>query len=134
MSSDLNRIFLTGRLTADPDVKYTPSGSEVAQFTLAVNRAYKTKDSDEWKEEAFFVRVVSWVKLAEKVEKNFKKGDLVLVEGRLNIRTYEIDGVKKWSTEIIANNIKFLPRNKPRNEEYAGKDNNTNSGTNVPFS
>ena len=128
MSSDLNRIFITGRLATDPDVRYTPSGSEVAQFTLAVNRTYKTKDSDDWKEESFFVRVISWVKLAEKVEKNFKKGDLVLVEGRLNIRSYEVDGVKKWSTEIIANNIKFLPRNKSRNEDT------TNSDTNVPFS
>lgn len=131
MSSDLNRIFLTGRLTADPDVKYTPSGSEVAQFTLAVNRSYKTKDSDEWKEESFFVRTISWGKLAEKVEKNFKKGDLVLVEGRLNIRNYEVDGVKKWSTEIIASNIKFLPRNKSRNEETTDA---TDSDTNVPFS
>ncbi len=134
MSSDLNRVFLTGRLTADPDVRYTPSGSEVAQFTLAVNRSYKTKDSDEWKEESFFVRVVAWIRLAEKVEKNFKKGDLVLVEGRLNIRNYEVDGVKKWATEIIANSIKFLPRNKSKNEEYVDKSKTANSGSDVPFS
>ena len=134
MSTDLNRIFLTGRLVADPDVRYTPSGSEVAQFRLAVNRSYKTKDSDEWHEESFFVGVVTWNKLAEKVERNFKKGDLVIIEGRLNIRNYEVDGTKKWVTEVVANNVKFLPRNKPKGEVDIDRNKSVESEPDVPFS
>jgi len=134
MSTDLNRIFLTGRLVADPDVRYTPSGSEVAQFRLAVNRSYKTKDSDEWREESFFVGIVTWNKLAEKVERNFKKGDLVIVEGRLNIRNYEVDGTKKWVTEIVASNVKFLPRNKPKEEVDTDRKKSVESEPDVPFS
>ncbi len=132
MSTDLNRIFLTGRLAADPDVRYTPSGTQVAQFNIAVNRAYKIKDNPEWQEETFFVRIIAWSRLAEKVEKNFRKGDLVLVEGRLSIRSYEVDGTKKWVTEIIANDVKFLPRNRAKNisgEEPPSED----SEPDVPF-
>ena len=133
--ADLNRVFLTGRLVADPDVKYTPSGAQVAQFRIAVNRSYKKKDSDEWLQESFFVTIVTWSKLAEKVEKNFKKGDLVLVEGRLNIRSYEVEGVKKWVTDITANSVSFLPRNRPggdvkENHKEAADD----SDIEVPFS
>ncbi len=132
MATDLNRIFLTGRLAADPDVRYTPSGTQVAQFNIAVNRAYKIKDNPEWQEETFFVRIIAWSRLAEKVEKNFRKGDLVLVEGRLSIRSYEVDGTKKWVTEIIANDVKFLPRNRAKNisgEESPSED----SEPDVPF-
>ncbi len=130
MATDLNRIFLTGRLAADPDVRYTPNGAEVAQFNIAVNRAYKIKDNPEWQEETFFVRIITWNRLAEKVEKNFKKGDLVLIEGRLGIRSYEVDGTKKWVTEIIANDVKFLPRNRSKNAEQSTSE---SSEPDVPF-
>ncbi len=130
MATDLNRIFLTGRLAADPDVRYTPNGAEVAQFNIAVNRAYKIKDNPEWQEETFFVRIITWNRLAEKVEKNFKKGDLVLIEGRLSIRSYEVDGTKKWVTEIIANDAKFLPRNRSKNAEQSTSE---SSEPDVPF-
>ena len=130
MATDLNRIFLTGRLAADPDIRYTPNGAEVAQFNVAVNRAYKIKDNPEWQEETFFVRIITWNRLAEKVEKNFKKGDLVLIEGRLSIRSYEVDGAKKWVTEIVANDVKFLPRNRSKNAEQST---NESSEPDVPF-
>jgi len=116
MASDYNKVILTGRLVADPDIRYTPNGAEVAQFRIAVNRSYRMKDQSEWQQETFFVTIIAWNRLAEKVENNFKKGDLVLVEGRLNIRSYETDGVKKWVTEIIASDAKFLPRNKAKGE------------------
>jgi single-strand DNA-binding protein len=130
MATDLNRVFLTGRLVADPDVRYTPNGAEVSQFRIAVNRAYKLKDNPDWQEETFFVTIITWNRLAEKVEKNFKKGDMVFVEGRLNIRSYEVDGTKKWVTEIIANDVKFLPRNKAKNMEQSSEE---NSEPDVPF-
>ncbi len=134
MASDLNRIFLTGRLAADPDVRYTPNGAEVAQFRIAVNRSYKTKDNpNDWQQDTFFITIITWNRLAEKVEKNFKKGDLVLVEGRLNIRSYEVDGVKKWVTEVVANDVKFLPRNKAKTDLPAPEEEQGNDEPDVPF-
>ncbi len=134
MASDLNRIFLTGRLAADPDIRYTPNGAQVAQFRIAVNRSYKTKDNpDDWQQETFFVTIIAWNRLAERVERNFKKGDLVLVEGRLNIRSYEVDGVKKWVTEIIANDAKFLPRNKPKANSPVPEEESGGEEPDVPF-
>ncbi|MEA3312991.1 MAG: single-stranded DNA-binding protein [Caldisericota bacterium] len=133
--TDLNRIFLTGRLVADPDVKYTPSGAQIAKFRIAVNRSYRKKDSNEWIQESFFVTIVTWNKLAERVEKSFKKGDLVIVEGRLNIRSYEAEGVKKWVTDITANNVSFLPRNRPRDDVKENhKEVSGDSDIEVPFS
>lgn len=130
--SDINRIFLTGRLVADPEIKYTPSGSEVAQFRIAVNRNYKAKGSEQWQEETFFITIIAWNRLAEKVEKMFKKGQSVMVEGRLRIRDYEVDGVKKWMTEVIANDLKaFAPVVKEAEVEEIPED---ESEPNVPFS
>jgi len=130
--SDLNRVFLTGRLVADPDIRYTPTGSEVAQFRIAVNRNFKQKDSEQWQEETFFVTIIAWNRLAEQVEKNFKKGNFVLVEGSLRIRDYEVDGVKKWATEITAKSLKVLTgaSKEVETEEHAEEDNEPN----VPFS
>ncbi len=134
MASDYNKVILTGRLVADPDIRYTPNGAEVAQFRIAVNRSYKIKDQPDWQQETFFITIIAWNRLAEKVENNFKKGDLVLVEGRLNIRSYETDGVKKWVTEIIANDAKFLPRNKAKGEVSTNEgENEEGSEPDVPF-
>ena len=134
MASDYNKVILTGRLVADPDIRYTPNGAEVAQFRIAVNRSYRMKDQSEWQQETFFVTIIAWNRLAEKVENNFKKGDLVLVEGRLNIRSYETDGVKKWVTEIIASDAKFLPRNRAKGEITPDTgENDEGSEPDVPF-
>jgi len=134
MASDYNKVILTGRLVADPDIRYTPNGAEVAQFRIAVNRSYRMKDQSEWQQETFFVTIIAWNRLAEKVENNFKKGDLVLVEGRLNIRSYETDGTKKWVTEIIASDAKFLPRNKAKGEIASDEgQNDEGSEPDVPF-
>ncbi len=134
MASDLNKVFLTGRLAADPDIRYTPNGAQVAQFRIAVNRSYKTKDNpNDWQQDTFFITIITWNRLAEKVEKNFKKGDLVLVEGRLNIRSYEVDGIKKWVTEVIANDVKFLPRNKAKTETPAPEEEAGGEEPDVPF-
>jgi single-strand DNA-binding protein len=106
--SDVNRIFLTGRLVQDPDIRYTPNGSEVAQFRIAVNRNFKPKDKEEWQEETFFITIVAWNRLAERVEKSIKKAMPVFVDGSLRIRSYEADGAKKYVTEVIANDVRLL--------------------------
>jgi single-strand DNA-binding protein len=107
--SDVNRVFLTGRLVADPDIRYTPTGNEVAQFRIAVSRNYKNKqDPSNWQEETSFITIVAWNRLADKVEKTIKKGDLIFVEGRLRIREYEVDGNKRYATEIVARDIKLI--------------------------
>jgi single-strand DNA-binding protein len=130
--SDVNRIFLTGRLVTDPDIKYTPTGKEVAQFRIAVNRNFKLKDSEQWQEDTFFVTIIAWNRLAEKVEKTFKKGNAVFVEGSLRIRNYEVDGVKKWITEIIAWSLNTLTgTSKEAGTEEPADENNE---PNVPFS
>jgi single-strand DNA-binding protein len=130
--SDVNRIFLTGRLVADPDIRYTPTGNEVAQFRIAVNRNFKLKDSEQWQEDTFFVTIIAWNRLAEKVEKTFKKGNVVFVEGSLRIRDYEVDGVKKWVTEITARSLKMLTGTSKEVEAEEPVD--ENNEPNVPFS
>ena len=107
--SDVNRIFLTGRLVADPDIRYTPTGNEVAQFRIAVNIRYRSKQEPaNWQEETSFITIIAWNKLADKVEKTIKKGDLIFVEGRLRIREYEVDGNKRYATEVVARDIKLI--------------------------
>lgn len=107
--SDVNRVFLTGRLVADPDIRYTPTGNEVAQLRIAVSINYKSKqDPSNWQEETSFITIVAWNRLADKVEKTIKKGDLIFVEGRLRIREYEVDGNKRYATEIVARDIKLI--------------------------
>ena len=101
----MNKIVLLGRLVKDPDVKYTQSGKCVAQFTIAVD--------DGWGENktTSFIPIVVWGKTAEIVGNNLSKGQRALVEGRLQIRSYDAkDGSKRWVTEIIANSVEFIER------------------------
>lgn len=104
----LNKIFLLGRLTADPEVKYTNSGKAVAQFTLAVNRPSKDATGNY---ESDFINIVAWNKTAETVGNHVTKGQRLLVEGRLQIRSYEAkDGSKRYVTEVIANSMDFIEK------------------------
>lgn len=106
----MNKIFLLGRLTKDPDVTYTNSGKVVATFTLAVDRP---NFGDTSKKEADFISIVVWGKPAEAVGNNLVKGKRALVEGRLQIRSYDgKDGQKRWVTEVIANSVQFLDYSK----------------------
>lgn len=101
----MNHVTLMGRLTADPEIRYTQSGKAVASFTLAVNRG-RSDATD-------FIPVVAWEKLAEIIGNNLSKGRRTLIEGRLQIRTYEdSDGKKRKVTEVVASNLYFVD-NKP---------------------
>jgi single-strand DNA-binding protein len=97
----LNKVMLIGRLVADPEVRFTPNGAQTASFRIAVDRNYK--QNDEWKKDTLFVKVTTWTILAKKVSDYFKKGNLVYVEGRLQIQSYEKNGQKNWFTDIVAN-------------------------------
>lgn len=110
MPASLNRVFLIGNLTRDPELRYLPSGQAVANFTVAANRTY-TSNTGEKKEEVSFIRVVVWARRAEVCNEYLRKGSPVFVEGRLQSRSWEAqDGTKRSSLEVIANNVQFLGR------------------------
>ena len=110
MAASLNRVFLIGNLTRDPELRYLPSGQAVATFTLAVNRVY-TAGTGEKKQEATFIRIVVWARRAEVCNEYLKKGSGVFVEGRLQSRSWEAqDGTKRSAVEVVANNVQFLGR------------------------
>jgi single-strand DNA-binding protein len=102
----LNRTVLVGRLTRDPELRYTPAGVPVATFTLAVNRNFKNVNGDQ---EADFINVVVWRKPAENVANFLKKGSLAGIDGRIQTRNFEgQDGKKVYITEVIAESVQFL--------------------------
>ena len=102
----MNKAILIGRLTADPNLRYTQSGNAVANFTLAVDRPFTNQGGEK---ETDFIDIVTWRKLAEIVASNLEKGRLVAVEGRLQIRSYEDqNGVRRKAAEIVADQVKFL--------------------------
>ena len=102
----LNKIFLQGRLVADPELRHTQQGTMVASFRLAVDRDFKDKATG--KADADFINIVAWRNTAEFVSKYFTKGRMALVEGRLQMRSYEDrDGNKRTAAEVVASNIYF---------------------------
>lgn len=106
--ASLNRVILIGNLTRDPELRYTPDGTPVASFTIAVNRAFTTRQGER---EADFIPIVVWRKRAETCSEYLAKGSQVAVEGRLQIRNYEDkDGVKRRVAEVVAWSVQFLQR------------------------
>ncbi len=102
----LNRVILIGRLTRDPELRYTPSGVAVASFTLAVDRPFTNQQGQR---ETDFIRIVVWRKLAEVCANNLGKGRMVAVDGRLQVRSYEAqDGSKRQAAEVVAETVRFL--------------------------
>lgn len=101
----MNKVILVGRLSQDPEVRYTQNGKAVASFSIAVNRFAGSGQKDA----ADFIPIVAWEKLAEICGNNLTKGRRILVEGRLQIRSYETaDGQKRRVAEVVAQNIEFL--------------------------
>lgn len=115
----MNRVVLVGRLTKDPELRYTPSGVAVATFTLAVNRTFTNQQGER---EADFINCVVWRKPAENVANYLKKGSLTGVDGRVQTRNYEgSDGKRVYVTEVVAESVQFL---EPRNATHNNQDNN----------
>jgi single-strand DNA-binding protein len=101
----LNKIFIMGRLTRDPELRRTQNGTAVAGFALAVDRDYKNADGTK---ETDFIEVVAWRSSAEFVSKYFTKGRMAIVEGRLQLRDWQDkDGNKRRSAEVVADNVYF---------------------------
>ena len=126
MAANLNRIFLMGNLTRDPELRYLSTGTAVTKFTIAANRNY-TSQSGEKKEEVSFIRIVTWEKRAEVCNEYLKKGSPVFVEGRLQSRSWEAqDGTKRSTMEVVANNVQFLGR------APASRSSESESGENIP--
>lgn len=103
-----NKIILIGNLTKDPELRYTPQGTPVASFRLAVNSKYK--QSNEMKSETLFIDVVVFGKQAESCSQYLSKGRPALVEGRLQERRWESDGQQKSKVEVVASTVRFLSR------------------------
>ena len=124
----MNRVDLVGRLTRDPELKYTPSTNRpVASFTVAVNRNFTNANGEK---EADFINVVVWDKQAENVCKYVTKGRLVSVEGRLQTRNYEgNDGRKVYVTEVVASNISYLESKKDDSNNMSSLENSLPSGS-----
>lgn len=101
----LNNVILQGRLVADPELRHTTSGVAVATFRLAVDRDFKDKNTGE--RQADFISVVAWRQTGEFVSRYFSKGRMAIVEGKLQSRTYEKDGVRQYITEVVADNVYF---------------------------
>ncbi len=108
MARGINKVILVGNLGADPEVRYTPQGTAVANFNLATNESYKNRDG-ELVEKTEWHRIVAWDRLAEICGEYLKKGSQVYIEGSLQTRSYEDkDGVTKYTTEIKAREMQIL--------------------------
>ncbi len=104
----LNRVILIGRLTRDPELRYTSSGVATTGFTLAVDRPFTSQGGER---EADFIPIVTWRQLAETCANYLRKGRLTAVEGRVQVRNYEnSEGKRVYVTEIVADNVRFLER------------------------
>jgi single-strand DNA-binding protein len=111
----MNRVVLVGRLTIDPDLRYTPNGVPVATFSLAVNRPFSNQQGER---ETDFINCVVWRKPAENVANFLKKGSLAGVDGRIQTRNYEgQDGKRVYVTEVLAESVQFL---EPKNSSGGG--------------
>ncbi len=132
----MNRVVLVGRLTKDPELRYTPNGVPVATFTLAVNRTFSNQKGER---EADFINCVIWRKPAENVANYLKKGSLAGVDGRIQTRNYEgQDGKRVYVTEIQAESVQFLePRSSSAGEReggsYGGQKSYDNNDHDNPF-
>jgi single-strand DNA-binding protein len=107
-----NKVILLGNLTRDPEIRYTPNGTAVASFTLAVNKKYRAKGSDEVKEEVSFIDCVAFAKQAENIAQYQNKGDSTLVEGEIQQRRWEDKetGQKRSKIEVAVRMVQFMPR------------------------
>ena len=115
----LNKVILVGRLTKDPELRYTPAnGVAVATFTLAVNRRFANQQGER---ETDFIPVVVWRKQAENCANYLNKGSMAAVDGMLQVRSYEDrEGQRRWVTEVVADNVQFLSKKGEQSPEDKG--------------
>ena len=124
----MNKVELIGNLVKDVELTHTTNGEAVARFKLAVQRRYANKDGER---EADFLNCVVWRNQAENLEKYCHKGDKIAVVGEVRTRTYEVDGEKRFTTEILANEIEFV--NTKKQEEQPADELQPVDDSDLPF-
>lgn len=130
--ASLNKIFLIGNLTRDPEMRFIPSGSAVTTFTIAANRVYIQQG--EKKEEVSYIKVVTWAKMAETCNNYLSKGSPVFVEGRLQSRSWETpQGEKRSAIEVVAERVQFLGKSKGSKSEPGIDQTNEHEGHEAPL-
>jgi len=128
----INRTVLVGRLTKDPDLRYTSSNLAVVKFTLAVNRTFTGPSGER---EADFIQCIVWRKQAENLARFVRKGSLIGVEGRIQTGSYDDkDGIRKYTTEVVCDSVQFLePKSQDtESREYPNKQNYQNNNYEKP--
>ena len=117
----MNKVFLIGRLTRDPELRYTGNNTPVATFSLAVNRNFSNQQGER---EADFINIVVWRKQAENVKNYLSQGSQVAIDGRIQTRSYDDkDGQKRYVTEVVAENVEFLGSKNSSNNSSNGSHN-----------
>jgi len=111
----INRVILVGRITKDLELKSTQSNISFCNFTLAVNRPFTEKDGTR---QADFIQVVVWIKQAEDLVKYQNKGSLIGVDGRIQTRSYEVDGNMRYVTEVVADSIAYLESKREQEDDF----------------
>lgn len=135
--SGVNKVILVGRLGKEPEVRNLDNGATVANFSMATSEVYKDRTTGERKEATEWHNIVLWRGLAEVAQKYLHKGDMIYIEGKLRTRSWEKDGVTRYTTEIIADNMTMLSGKSGSGSggnEYASteKSGGSNFGTTVP--
>lgn len=129
----INKVLLIGNIGKDPEIKQIDNGAKVARFSVATNENYKDK-SGEWQTQTEWHTVIAWRNLAESVERNFSKGKLVYIEGKLTHRKYEDrDGVNRTTTEVVAYTVRVLEKKDRIDSNNLPKDQIDVSEGDLPF-
>ncbi len=127
----MNKVVLIGRLTRDPELRYTGNNTPVATFSLAVDRGFSNQQGER---EADFINIVVWNKQAENVKNYLTKGSQVGIDGRIQTRTYDDkDGQKRYVTEVVANNVEFLGSKNSSNENTESKGSSKSKSEPTPY-
>ena len=119
----MNKVILVGRITKDPELKNTQSGTSFVNFTIAVNRPV-SQNADQNASNADFINCVIWNKQAENLAKYVKQGSLIGVEGRIQTRSYESNGTTRYITEVLCDNVQFLETKKDVKEKQQDETSN----------
>ncbi len=127
----MNKVVLIGRLTRDPELRYTGSNTAVATFSLAVNRNFTNQQGER---EADFINIVVWRKQAENVKNYLSQGSQVAIEGRIQTRSYDDNnGQKRYVTEVVADNVEFLSSKNSSNSSNGGSNSQSSEPTPYDF-
>lgn len=106
MARNINTITVSGNITRDPEIRFTPSGQSVCTFSVAVNRSWQNRQTQEWEEQTSFFDVKAWAQLGQNISDTVSKGSRVVVSGRLEQRSWETDqGERRYAFEIVADDV-----------------------------